>query len=175
MPSSRELISSTTLSNTSASVIFSGISQDYQDLSIVISGRNDDTSSTFNDLRVILNNDTSTLYSYNYIQGNGSTASAANFSNTAFLFSKDVLNSSGSLGTADAFSSIEIYLPNYITTQNKAFSIFGVSERNNSLAYMTLSANLYRGSSSITRIDITAHTNNFVPNSSFYLYGLKAS
>lgn len=166
------LISSQVLGSSTNSVTFSSIPQTYTDLKIISSTRGDSTAANIN---LIFNGDSGTTnWTYTYIRGDGSTTvstSSSSGSNATYL-----LNTDRSAATANTFSNDEIYIPNYtLTTKKQTFS-FGVAEDNTASNYplITETASLYQGTAAITSLNISLNGgNNFVANSSFYLYGIK--
>ena len=158
------LISSNVLSSSAASVTFSAIPATYTDLVLRISARNTSTTSI---TRLRLNGVT-TGYSGRSITGDGATASSQTQS-TAYLYGGE-LNISTT--TANTFTSMEFYLPNYALTNQKPISITSATENNAATAYIVGYAGLSSITSAITSIEIYVATNAFDIGSSFYLYGI---
>ena len=78
--------------------------------------------------------------------------------------------------TASTFSNSEFYIPNYLSTNPKPSYIFSVTETSaERVDGMAVNAGLYRGTSAISSISISALGTGFVSGSSFYLYGIKNS
>lgn len=77
--------------------------------------------------------------------------------------------------TANFFSNIEVYIPNYTISSNKSFGADGVQENNAvDAAYMGFFANRWASSAAITAIRIFEVDGfNLVQNSSATLYGIK--
>ena len=173
MATTYTLISSNVLTSSAASVTFSSIPATYTDLVVRASVRTD-FSSAYNNYRLRLNADTSSLYSYTRIVGVDTLAvSSRGSANTSIL--NGAANSDAS--TANTFTSLEIYIPNYLSTSNKPISIISNEEDNATEAYIAATAGLYRNTSAITSISIDSVTTsiNLVSGSSFYLYGIKNS
>ena len=165
------LISSNTLTSTTATVTFSSIPATYTDLVLRISARGPESF-----IYLKFNGDgTTTKYSSTYLRGNGSAASSSRSSNADVfpIYSGDNLDSY----TANTFSNTEIYIPSYTASQNKPMSGFGVAETNASAAnYVGLNAGLYSSTTAISSIEINmGGVSAFVSGSSFYLYGIKNS
>jgi hypothetical protein len=75
--------------------------------------------------------------------------------------------------TASTFSNIEVYIPNYTSSNNKSWSADSASENNGTTAYVQLTAGLWSSTAAITSITFTAESSaSFVANSTFYLYGV---
>lgn len=170
MPSSRVLISSTVLTGTQSSVVFSSIPSTYTDLSLKISVR----LATGSYCSIRLNSTSSNSYSRVGIAASGTGVGNISNSNINYLRIIDVDNSTN---TANTFSNEEIYLPNYLISQNHPVSIFGATEDNSSAGNtLGIISGLFSNTNAITSIEIADHvasTATFAAGSSFYLYGLK--
>ena len=172
MPSTYTLISSNVLGSSAASVTFSAIPSTYTDLVVRLSLRNDRavTDGTF---IMTVNNNTSSIYSYTYVQGNGSAASSARSSAGTSLTDFTLV---GSSATSNTFSSLEIYIPSYTASQNKPISTFGASETNAAAIKLNAIASLAATTAAISSIEIANNSTwQFVSGSSFYLYGISKS
>jgi len=172
MASTYTLISSQVLASSASSVTFSSIPATYTDLVLRCSVRSDDAAVT-RTLTIAVNGSTA-LTSFTYIQGTASSAfsGSSNFNdNVQVTSSLDSANA-----TSNTFNNAEIYIPNYTSTGSKPMSAFGVAETNSATtAVITNTAGLYRTTTAISSIVISLNTygtNNFVANSSFYLYGI---
>lgn len=145
---------------------FNNIPQFYTDLMVKFSGR-DTNSATATNLFFRLNGDTGNNYSITRLQGNGSAASSDRTSTTNVL--QTVYNAATS--TSNTFSSIDIYLPNYTSSNFKSCLIDTVTENNASAANQELIAGLYRSTNAITSLQILAGI-QFVQNTTASLYGI---
>jgi hypothetical protein len=152
-----------------ASVTFSSIPQTFTDLKVVYSARSSSTSGT-SELMAISFNGTTTNYNRLLIEGNGSTA--ASYSGA--------LRSFGGMPTSNAtsntFGNGELYIPNYVSSNNKSYSGDSVSENNATSSVINLDANIWNNTAAITSIAITTYnSNNFVEFSEFTLYGISSN
>ena len=166
------LISSNVLSSSAASVTFSSIPSTYTDLVLRWSAR-DDNADVYSIPRISFNSDSASNYSRTQLEGYGAGGSASgNAANQSFIAAFYTFD--GNTATSNTFSNSELYIPNYTSTNSRQLSIFGVSETSSSSAYMSATAALYRGSSSISSITITkgGFASNILAGSSFYLYGI---
>jgi hypothetical protein len=164
MATTYEPIATTTLGSAAASITFSSIAATYTDLRVVLvvlgSGGNSYPLMTFN-------TDTGTNYSYTIIKGDGTSATSAQASSaTKIWFS---LNSFGSttipmIGTADIFS--------YANSTYKTVLTTGSSDQNGS-GLVERGVGLWRSTSAINQIVLTANTNNFATGTTATLYGIK--
>jgi hypothetical protein len=173
MPSTYTLISSNVLSSSAASVTFSSISSTYTDLVLRISGRSDDSANPQGSIRLYINGNTSSVYSFTRLTGNGSTAATYTSGSGTELFFTFGLSTAQS--TSSTFGSAEIYIPNYAGSTNKPMSGIQAMETNNPTAFMGATAGLTRITSAITSIEVALNAGNYVSGSSFYLYGIKNS
>lgn len=155
------------LNASAASITFSNIPQTgYTDLKIVASVRDDYASVSVN-LGIKLNGVTTGLTGRN-INGSGSAANSG--TNTSEIGFTD-----GSSATANTFSSTEVYIPNYTSSNYKSYSADSVSESNQTAVYMQMLAGLWSNTAAITSITVyPINATNFVANSTFSLYGIAA-
>lgn len=173
MANTYTLISSSVLTGSQASVVFSSIPSTYTDLVVLISGRTNNAAAWANTLDVQFNGDSSSLYSTTRIIGSGSTVTSGRQSNATYAYILTDPDTNGN--TADTFASLELYIPNYLSTTSKPFSSFPVAENNTTAAYIEPHAGLYRNTSAITSITLFPQSDSWVSGSSFYLYGIKNS
>ena len=167
------LISSQVLGSSVASVTFSSIPQTYTDLKLVSSSRTDGGVSA-DTIKMQFNSDTTTNYSWTYLieDSSGSAGSGRTSSNP--YFSQIIID--GSASTSNVFGSADIYISNYTLSSTKQLISFSTQENNSATAAsIWLNAQYYRGTSPITSITLIANGDNFIANSSFYLYGIKNS
>lgn len=172
MANTYKLISSTTLSSTSASVIFSSIPSSYTDLVLKASIRSDSVGTTVHDLTYRINDLTTSVYSKTQLTGNGTAAQSYRQTTTRFVF-ENMLD--GASATTNTFGNIEIYFPSYQAAENKPIGHFGVSENNATLAGINAMAGLFLDTGAITKIELYTSGYNFASGCSFYLYGIKNS
>jgi hypothetical protein len=172
MANTYTLIQSVTVgSGGAASIEFGSIPQTYTDLKIVHSLRTTRASSA-GTLRLYLNGlstNGSARVLYGETTGTGSLTSTfvhAGYMNDANL-------------TASAFSSGEIYIPNYAGSTNKSFSSDSVTESNASTyqsGVQALVAGLWSSTAAITAITLILQDGgSLVQYSSASLYGIKNS
>jgi hypothetical protein len=173
MPSTYTLISSNVLSTTAASVTFSAIPSTYTDLVLRWSARTDASGSQYDSIYLKFNGN-SANYSRVTLRGNG--AAAASQIASSQTEANILISASAPTGTANTFSNVELYFPNYAGSTNKPFSSFSAQENNTTTAFLFANANLWSNTSAITSIALTPEIGpNFVSGSSFYLYGISKS
>jgi hypothetical protein len=130
-------------------------------------------SSGFNDtgVRVQLNSDTATNYSYHGLGGDGSSPYAFGSATQAFM---DTGGVSAAAGLASSFGVQVIDLLDYANTNKyKTIRSLGGSDRNgNGTVY--LQSGSWRNTNAVTAIKIyPGNSTNWVQYSSFALYGIK--
>jgi len=172
MATTYTLIDKAILGSAQSSVVFTSIDNSYTDLKIMASVRSAFTditdylyftfsgSSTYNSTKVLFGSGVNTG-SFNWSSATGVTAGIINAANN----------------TSSTFSSVDIYIPNYLASKYKSVSSDTVQEGNTGTnIYATLNAGLSQSNTAISSITLRTETgNNFVANSSFYLYGIKNS
>jgi hypothetical protein len=165
------ITSSTVGAGGAASVTFSSIPQTYTDLLLVVSSRCD-VAATQAALWIYFNNDNAGSRSDRELQGDGSSVTSGVDSGPI-----KIGRSNGATSTANTFSNIEVYIPNYTSSNYKSYSSNSVQENNATTGYQTMLAGLYNASTTaISRIDLYNNSSaNFVQYSTFYLYGIKNS
>jgi hypothetical protein len=164
-----ELISSTILGSTTATIDFTGLSAysaDYKHLQIRFSSKGT-TTSRATDIR--FNNVTTSSYSRHSLRANSSTVSSTNQTTVSRIPLVDATTGST---TANAFSgAIVDILDVYSTTKNKTIrSLFGVEDGS---GYITLASGFLDSTSAIDSIQVIAGA-SFAIGSRFSIYGIKA-
>jgi hypothetical protein len=149
-----------------ASMSFSAIPATFTDLLIKVSARAAAAGSWL-DLTAKFNSSTSG-YSQTYVYGTGSAAAG----NTGGYSAGYAGHATGSTVTANTFSNVEIYIPNYAGSNNKPFSFDSVTENNATAALAMLGASLWSNSSAITSILLELPGTTFVEYTTAYLYGI---
>lgn len=150
-----------------ASIDFNSIPSTYTDLLIKLSTRTTGAGAADVSLRF---NSATTNYSYRDLEGNGS--SVASYNGTSFLWAGEANRGDS---TASTFSNIEIYIPNYRSSNNKTISVDSVTENNGTLAYIDLIAGLWSNTAAITSISLLLSSGNHAQYSTATLYGIKNS
>jgi len=150
-----------------SSIIFSNIPQTYTDLKIAISARTDRSGFSFDNIVVRPNGSSSNL-SDRYLLGFGSGITSA--TDTSGLGAAGAV---GASATANTFSNVEVYIPNYTGSTNKSFAVDAVSENNATDGRQGLTANLWSNTTPITSLTIVPSSGpNFVQYSTATLYGV---
>jgi hypothetical protein len=78
-----------------------------------------------------------------------------------------------SLATSNTFGNTSVYIPNYAGSNFKSISIDGVTENNATAALQFFNAGLFKSTSAITSISLTAYNfASYVQYSTADLYGI---
>ena len=155
-----------------SSVTFSSIPATYTDLIIKMSARVSYAASRMN-VNLQLNGSSASIYSNIVLSGSGgSTSSGSNYTGTNEIY-LDEINANTS--TANSFSNVEIYFPNYTSSANKSLSADSVYENNATEAYQVFTAGLWSSTAAITSINLAPGAGSFAQYSTFYLYGVSNS
>jgi hypothetical protein len=163
------LISSVTVGSGGAgSIDFTSIPATYTDLVVLLSVRSTNAS-TDAQLRININGTgVGTNFSSRGLQGDGSSVSS--FTQTSGWIAGGF---NGGTSTANTFSSLQVYFPNYTGSTNKSFSVEMVMERNFATGtYAELNAILYSNTSVISSLSFTTPSANLAEYSTVYLYGI---
>jgi hypothetical protein len=158
-----KLIETKTLTSAQSSIVFSSIPQNFMDLMVLVSDRSSRPAGAINDgVEMKLNGVSQTgkrLY------GSGSGAVSDN--------GTSIINPALAT-TANVFSNIQFYIPNYAnTTITKSWSADGVMENNATLSYQTLVAGLYSSTSAVTSITFVQDQGpNTEAGTTISLYGI---
>lgn len=153
-----------------ASVTFNNIPQTFTDLKVVFSARSN-YASVWDHVFYRFNSDSANNYTSRWIQGSGSAASSSNQTSTNSLQPRYAIP--GANATASTFGNGEIYIPNYLSNNNKSQIIDTVTENNATEAYASMTAGLWSNTAAITSFSIGPYFGTaFAQYSTFSLYGI---
>lgn len=162
---SMTFIAQTELSSAQNTVEFTSIPSTFTDLLLVISLRSTfaavvtDGNMTFNG--------TSANLTGRLLYGDGSSRGSASY--TAIRFWHP-----GSSATSNTFNNMQVYIPNYASSNAKSVSIDSVSENNGTTSWQAIFAGLWNDSTAINRVSFSDINGNFTQYSSATLYGVTA-
>jgi hypothetical protein len=165
-------IATVTVGSAGASTIdFTSIPQGYTDLMLAYSVRVSRSGTTFTQLGIRINA-ASTNYSITTLSGNGSTVTSSSNTTGYFAYESSSMNSSNS--TANTFSSGNLYIPNYTSSNYKSALVDFVTENNATASNVVLSAALWSNTSAVTSITLNEpnSNSNFDQYSTATLYGI---
>jgi len=154
---------STVGSGGASSIEFTSIPQDGTDLVLVLSARQD-TSTSYNGQVNVNNDGTNANYSRRVLIGTGST-----LSNLSSAF-RPILPTTSSDETASTFGNSAIYFSNYAGSTTKSMSVDGVLENNGTFGRQLISANLWNNTAAITSVTVLADPGLFVQHTTASLY-----
>ena len=163
-------IAEVTVASPQANIEFTSIPQGYTDL--VIKGSTRLTGGDAGVQLVVRFNGSTSGYSRRHVVGNGTSTSSSSGSSETYM---RIAFAEESVYTANTFNNFELYIPNYVSSNNKSTSSDSVTENNATLAYASLHAGLWSNSAAISSIsifDISATQANFTANSTATLYGI---
>jgi hypothetical protein len=165
------LLANSTLSGSSATISFSGISQNWAHLRMVMYLRGDTAAASTN-VNLQFNGDTGSNYDNQYIRGSAAATSAVEaFAQTAALVGSMPCASAG----ANLFSAVTADIPFYSqSTNNKTMSSQWARKTGTSSGSLELIsvASFWRSSSAITQIVLFGSAGNFDTGSRVTLYGM---
>ncbi len=150
------------------SIDFNNIPQIYTDLKIVLSARVSSTLTYSN--ATIAFNGSSSGYQSRRLTGNGASASSDSLTGLSFMYIGEV---NGDTSTSSTFSNLEVYIPNYTSSNNKSVSSDKAQETNATTAYCGMHASLWSNTSPITSISVGQTHYGFLQYSSATLYGIR--
>jgi hypothetical protein len=142
---------------------FTNIPQTFTDLKIVISARIANAAAA-NTLYIGINGAYSSTTS-RYLAGDG-TSVTSSISGSALI--GDV---SANSATANTFGSVEVYIPNYRSSNFKQYISDSVSENNTTSAFTEMWAGLWSSTSAITALKFSASA-NMMQYSTITIYGI---
>jgi hypothetical protein len=166
MPLQLYKIASTEFSTSTSNITFSSIPQGYTDLKLVCSIRGATNANP--SFYLVPNVSDSVTCSTRRLLGTGSAALSNDLSTTFFRLDGGV---NGTGETANTFTSIEIYIPNYTSNAQKSISFESVVENNATAANAYLAAGLYQSTNAINSlyVQVDGDMSRF---STFSLYGI---
>jgi hypothetical protein len=175
MANTYEAIATTTVgSGGAANIEFTSIPAIYTDLCILTSLRSNRATVVYDTGRIRFNSDSGNNYTASRrLYGDGSSA----FSDAPAITNSGLFEMPTASGaTASTFGNIQIYIPNYTSSNYKSYSNDGVSENNAATAFTTLIAGLWNSTSAITSITLTPFAGTLWSQySTATLYGIKNS
>ena len=164
MPATYEPIATQTVSG-AANFTFSTIPSTYTDLRIIVTGT---ISSANNQLQMRINSDSSALYSWTTLRGNGTTASSFNVANMTEMYVTDTLV--GVSTTEPTLSINDIF--SYTASRNKTILSVTSNDRNTQGA-VGRNVWMYRSTTAVSSLYFFTNTGTWTGTVS--LYGIKAA
>jgi len=167
MPENYVLLERTELNASAASVTFANIPQSgYTDLKIVISSRQSVSEASGGYYYDVTFNGTSANRSGLFLRNHNGTVTSSTYTLWGLSNPSDY--------TANTFSSCELYIPNYTSSNFKSASLDSVNENNATGIRQVLATGLWSNTAAITSVTLTPGAGTFDANSTFSLYGIAA-
>ena len=160
------LIEHKKLDTAAASITFSNIPQNFTDLYLVTSLRST-ISATAVTARVKFNSSDAN-FSLRRLIGLGNIGVGSDTGS----YTNEFVTVTGANSSANTFSSVGMYIPNYRGSNSKAFSIDSVYENNATTAYTIIYSSNWAQSEAINSIELYPNTDSFSVGSSATLYGI---
>ena len=152
-----------------ASIEFTGIPSDADDLLLVVNARTA-YAGTGDNIVARFNSDSANNYTYRWLYGNGSSAGSGTGSISGILG----ISASGSTSTANTFGNSAVYIPNYAGSTNKSASCDAVNENNATGATQFINAGIWNNTAAITTITLVSTTSSTISQySTASLYKIK--
>ena len=172
MPANYVLLEKITVGAAGASSItFSSIPQTgYTDLVVKASIRTG-RAVTNSSLSMRFNGDSGSNYSNRLLSGDGTSVTSVSSGAVTRI---QYFYAPGSTATSSTFSNMEIYIPNYTSSNYKSVNMDSVTENNATTVADALAAGLWSSTAAITSIfiDEPFGSSSFQQYSTFYLYGV---
>lgn len=159
------IFTQTITTQTVSSVYFYNIPQGYTDLKVVVSARSTGSGNAVGGGFNLYNG-------YTYVAGSGTKLEANGSSVYSQRYGTE--NVVGASATANTFSNIEMYVPNYSGGNYKQAIIDSVTENNGTEAYIDLTAQLSPFTAPVTTVGFAIYSGNFAAGSTFSLYGISS-
>ena len=153
-----------------ASISFTSISSSYTDLCVYLNVRST-VASTSDSISVYFNGTTANYYNKN-LKGNGAALSQ-NSGDTAKGFMGYI--SGQTTASANNFSIVKLYIPNYGVALNKTMYAETAQEDNVTTAYTAFGALSWANTAAISTVSFSPGSGSFAQYSSANLYGIKSS
>jgi len=155
------------LGSSQASITFSSIPQDYDDLIIKVSTRNTNSTAGHRLGEIELNGSSANFSAVNLLGTGSAVATQTQYSNLVF-------RAAGGGTTANTFGNADIYISNYTASSSKSISSDSVYENNGTSVILEIIETLWSNSAAVTSVTLTLDADNFTADSTFSLYGVTA-
>ena len=157
-----------------SSIDFTSIPGTYTDLKVLLSVRTN-RNATDDDLKILVNGSSASVYSNQRLYGNGSSVGGDGLGSTSVPYAGA---GTGNTATASTFGNCELYFTEYTSSNTKSMLADAVAENNAFASFETFSAWRWNPATqaAITSIAITPYNGtSFAQYSTATLYGIKNS
>lgn len=169
-----DLLETTVLTSSASSVTFSGLGaySDYKHLQIRMLIKS--TSTSYDRLKVNLNNDTSGSYVSHYLRGNGAGVTSGN-SGASQIAMYEIAHFTGTLSSDTVQFTPVIFDLLDFASSNKNSTVRALSgyKPSTGTSYVNLTSGAYINTAAVTTIGLSCQGLNFQTGSRFSLYGIK--
>ena len=160
------------LTTTASTITFSDIPANYKHLQIRMISRTDVAGSPIDGYRMRMNGDSITTYPYHIMIGSGTAVSSVSDTAQTYINNGDI---AGLTATAGIFGTAIIDILDYASTTKLKTTRTLVGVDTNGGGSVRFISGLYRSLDPISSISFSSvNSANFVANTSFALYGIKA-
>lgn len=165
-----DLLETTTLASSAASVTFSSIDQSYKHLQLRFVARTNTTGFTGTDVFMEFNSSTSGYYKRHSLIGNGSAVSSNGDSTSTHSHAGYILTD---YQPANIFGTSVIDVLDYSSSSKNTTirGLNGYAQSGNN--FLQLFSSLWNNTSAVTSVKLDAIQGDFVAGSRFSLYGVK--
>jgi hypothetical protein len=165
MATTYEKIATTTLGSNNASISFTSIGSGYTDLRLVVAGSSTGTSSQYPKLQ--FNADSSALYSFTYLRGNGTAANSSRNTGASWM---EIQGQDAGIGANPFMATVDLF--SYAGSTFKTCLIEFSGDQNGS-GQTVKTVGLYRSTSAITGVSLTnSGSYEFTTGFTATLYGI---
>lgn len=158
-----------------SNIDFTSIPSTYTDLQLILSLRTATATYQIDQIKLRFNGSSALNYSYKDLFGSSAGATSSGASGQDYMYFG---NAPRPQATANTFSNVSVYIPNYGSSNYKPVSTDSVASTNGSgdYWYLRLSAGLWSNTSAINQITIySGDAGGFSQYSTATLYGIKNS
>lgn len=173
MANTYKLIEAKTLTTTTTDITFTSIPQTYTDLKLVYSARSNANIGSEGYDSVFYFNGAQSNRTSKVLRGDGSVTSSNTIDEAATFRLLRAIEPNDY--TSSIFCNVEIYIPNYTSSNYKSFSVDSVLENNATATGLSFIAGQWSSTAAITSITVGAINGSLVAYSTFYLYGISNS
>ena len=158
-----------------ADVTFTNIPSTYSHLQIRILAKSTRTTAETDYMNVTVNSDTGANYTYHYLQGDGSSATAGAATSLNQMYSSYIGSDGASNASIFGVNIIDI-LDYSSTNKNKTFRFLGGMDNNGTGGKVAMMSGMWMNSSTaISSIKFAPSTGSFKQYSQFALYAVKGA
>ena len=169
-----DLLETTVLSSNASSITFSSLGSysDYKHLQLRMVARANDAAISTRDCLIRFNGDTSAIYTYHTVLGNGSSTDIQSAVNGTSANLRTLVPLTGT--TADSWGAAIIDILDFSSTNKNTTlrALHGVHTVN-SLTRVNLTSGLWASTAAITSIELRLVTYQFIAGTRISLYGVK--